>query len=160
MFLKRLALLAVAPCVLGGCPSITKADSNVAWGRAQIFISKYGTGIGKATDYVLESRVLGCTYALYSAQRLPLDREQSRITVSADPCSFSRLSEEEMSRQAHVFAYFVKTGILACDREGTSACLTGYERPPVEPLPPPAPDTGPTPSRPAVCPGLPSPTEC
>jgi hypothetical protein len=150
---------------------LTAGDSNVAWGRAQIFVQNVpGGGVRAATDFILDGAWcrVSTVRAYYSAQRLPLDKDRARITVKVEPCAGKPLvfdSAEQVDRDAHVFAYFVRTGILACDRGGVSACVGGYE-PPAPATPPPA-TSAPAPDTPTAeggappaCPGLPDPRGC
>jgi hypothetical protein len=124
---------------------VDAAGAHAAWGRAQFFVQNVaGARVRTASDFVIDTQRIGCR-AHYSAERLPLEGDRARITVRAEECTgVDRDSAEQLERDAHVFAYFVKTGKLACDRGGTSACLTVAEPP-----------TGPI-----GCPGIPDPNEC
>ncbi len=121
------------------------AEARTAWGRTQVFVQGIaGARVKTASEYVIDSTSFACR-AHYSAELLPLAGDRARITVRADECTGAdRDSPAQLERDAHVFAHFVQTGKLACDRGGVSACLTVKEPPPA----------------PIGCPGLPDPNDC
>lgn len=102
---------------------IPSGDAQIAWGRAQVFVHKHSRmKIQTATDYVIETYNLDCSVtagARYVARKIP-GTDAARVEVDCTACW---LDKEQVLVNAHVFAHYVKTGELVCDRDGFNACL-------------------------------------
>ena len=146
---RSLALLAVLPC-LAACaiaPPLTASDkddlakamgspvtfelgkeeSTAAWGRAQVFLFKHSR-IKTISDFVIDAG----RNPHYTAERLPLGEDRYRITLVREAPGLAQGPEtaaqkEQREQDLHVFAHFVRTGELACARDGVSVCVTRQE---------------------------------
>jgi hypothetical protein len=146
---RSLALLAVLPC-LAACamvPPLTasekddlakamaspvtfelgREESTAAWGRAQIFLFKHSR-IKTISDFVIDAGRV----PHYTAERLPLSEDRYRITLVREAPGQAQGPEtsaqkEQREQDLHVFAHFVRTGELACARDGVSVCVSKQE---------------------------------
>lgn len=146
---RSLALLAVLPC-LAACATVPllsasekddlakamaspvafelgKEESTAAWGRAQVFLFKHSR-IKTISDFVIDAG----RNPHYTAERLPLSEEQYRITLVREAPGQAQGPEtprqqEQREQDLHVFAHFVRTGELACARDGVSVCVSRQE---------------------------------
>jgi hypothetical protein len=146
---RSLVLLAVLPC-LAACamvPRLTESDkedlaramaspatfevgkeeSTAAWGRAQIFLFKHSR-IKTVSDFVIDAGRV----PHYTAERLPLGEDRYRITLVREAPGQAQGPEspaqkEQREQDLHVFAHFVRTGELACARDGVSVCVSPQE---------------------------------
>lgn len=146
---RRLALFAVLPC-LAACATIpkltaseqddlaramtspatfelAKEESAAAWGRAQVFLFKHSR-IKTISDFVIDAGRV----PHYTAERLPLGEDRYRITLVREAPGLAQGPETEARREQrekdlHVFAHFVRTGELACARDGVSVCVSPQE---------------------------------
>jgi hypothetical protein len=100
-------------------------ESTAAWARVQSWIQQNSMmKIQTVSDFIVETYNLNCERTVgtrYTAQRLPLGKDVVTIQVNAYSCW---VGQEQTDINQHVFAYFVKTGKLACDRGGVSVCLS------------------------------------
>lgn len=102
-----------------------KDESLAAWGRAQIFLFKHSR-IRTISDFVIDAGRV----PHYTAERLPLDGERFRITLDREAYAQgpqTPAQQEQREQDLHVFAHFVRTGELACARDGVSACVSPQE---------------------------------
>ncbi len=106
---------------------VPRDQSLVSWDRAQEYINRYSSmKLRSVTDSVL------VTYDSPTYQQVPApvesgsgirfgysisrsnDREGIRISVQCS--SSSKLGEKDADQNAHIAAYYIKTGRVACDR--------------------------------------------
>ncbi len=117
----ELDIVMQTPCTL----EMSAEEGAAAWARAQSWIQRNSVmKIQTVSEYIVETYNLDCGHAAgtrYTAQRLPLNKETVQIQVNAYSCW---VGQEQTDTNQHVFAYFVKTGKLACNRDGKSACLS------------------------------------
>jgi hypothetical protein len=104
---------------------MTTEDGALAWGRAQVWVQNNSVmKIQTVSDFIIETYNLNCESTggtKYTAQRMPLTKDTVQISVNALSCW---VGKEQTTVNAHVMAYYVKTGKLACDRNGKSAVLS------------------------------------
>ncbi len=100
-------------------------EGQAAWARVQSWIQLNSVmKIQTVSDFIVETFNLDCGRTAgtrYTAQRVPLNKDIVQIQVNAYSCW---VGQEQTNINQHVFAYFVKTGKLACERNGVSACLS------------------------------------
>lgn len=101
---------------------LSKDESAAAWGRAQVYVFKHSR-IKIVSDFVIDA---GRCHR-YTAERLPLGEDRLRITIGGEPCGQTPAARDEQLQDAHVFAHFVRTGTLACARNGVSVCASEQE---------------------------------
>lgn len=104
-----------------------KEESTAAWGRAQIFLFKHSR-IKTISDFVIDAGHI----PHYTAERLPLSEDRYRITLVREEPGQAQGPEtparkEQREQDLHVFAHFVRTGELACARDGVSVCVSPQE---------------------------------
>jgi hypothetical protein len=89
---------------------VPKTDAEDAWGRAQSFIGQYSSmKLQTVTDYVIETynpRMSDVAYG-YSVTKTPMN-DLVRISVRCFCGNF--LEGDNTSTNAHILAYYIKTG--------------------------------------------------
>lgn len=100
--------------------TVSKAEAEEAWGRAQSFLARFsGMQLQVLTDFVIETYdplTVGYGFG-YSIVKTPMS-EEVQISVQCRPgVPLTRLwGSSDAERNAHILAYYMKTGELPYPR--------------------------------------------
>jgi len=94
--------------------AIPNNEAEIAWGRAQSFVGRFSSmKLQVATDYVIQTYNPESAWEFgYAATRTP---GIGHALCDVDCQTGGTLGADEAEQNAHIFAYYVKTGLIPPD---------------------------------------------